>query len=185
MEEPDHTDTDVKTTVLTNIPIVTDEVFTTEHILPDELAVFSNSDGNLTINTVEQVVEVAVSGDAQEQQDAVEEELEEDAKTAVYITQIGEPAEEMMDGEYEEYELYPEEEEEEEDEDGDGQDEEDDSSMVDDPNFEVDERDTEEEEMEQFECAICKKNFKTPAVSTINALFYLYSTLQVANSWFK
>lgn len=164
MEEPEQTDADVKTTVLTNIPIVVEEVFT-EHIMPDDLAVFSNSDGNLTINTVEQVVEIAVPGEAQEHHAVEEEQQEEESKGAVYITQIGEPAEEMEDGEFEEYELYPEDEEEEEDDDG--QDQEDDSSMVDDPNFEVDERDTEEEEQEQFECATCKRNFKTPAVSIL------------------
>lgn len=42
---------EIKTTILTNIPIENEDF--PEHILPDELAVFSNSDGNLTINTIE------------------------------------------------------------------------------------------------------------------------------------
>lgn len=49
-------DCDLKTTLLTNMPIIEHEEIP-DHILPHELTVYSNSDGNLTINTIEQIIE--------------------------------------------------------------------------------------------------------------------------------
>lgn len=171
----------VKTTVLTNLPIVTEEAYP-EHILPDELAVFDNSDGNLTINTVQQVVEVAEPGENIVQTVEVIEgktlqlkhEDEDSEATTVYIMQIGERADEEMDeGEYEEYELCTEAEEEEEEEEGvtgeDPEEEEEpepEDSLVDDPTYGEEEKD--EEEPERFECETCDRTFKTPAVSIWN-----------------
>lgn len=51
---------DIKTTLLTNLPI--ENVQYPEHILPHELSVFSNSDGNLTINMIEHVTQVTEDG---------------------------------------------------------------------------------------------------------------------------
>lgn len=148
MEEAEQTDGDIKTTVLTNMPI--EEGFD-EHILPHDFAVFTNSDGNLTIDTVEHVEVVEQAGPPEA----------EVAKTTVYITQVGEPAEDM-EGEYEEYELYDEEEEEE--------DEEEEDSLVDDPTFEIGK---ESKDDEAFECGTCNRTFKTPAVGSCHkgALF--------------
>lgn len=50
-------DSDVKTTLLTNIPIENlpiEQHDVPEQVLPHELALFSNSDGNLMISTVQQ-----------------------------------------------------------------------------------------------------------------------------------
>lgn len=47
---------DIKTTLLKNIPIETipiEQVDVPEHVLTQDLAVFSNSDGNLTISTIQ------------------------------------------------------------------------------------------------------------------------------------
>lgn len=47
---------DIKTTLLKNIPIETlplQEEDVPEHVLTDDLTVFSNSDGNLTISTIQ------------------------------------------------------------------------------------------------------------------------------------
>lgn len=170
---------DIKTTVLTNLPIVTEEAYP-EHILPDDLGVFDNSDGNLTINTVQQVVEVPEpEEDISESVEVVEEtnlqlkhEEEENESTTVYIMQIGEPVdEEMEDGEYEEYELCTEGEEEEEEEpeedavreDTEEEEAEQEDSLVDDPTYGEEEKD--EEEPERFDCETCDRTFKTPAVS--------------------
>lgn len=130
--------TDVKTTVLTNIPIEQEDF--PETVLPHELAVYADSDGNLTIQNNEEGV------------------VAEGA--TVYVTQIGEPIEEM-EGEYEEYELYEEETAGEEDEDEDDEEEEHDSK-VDDPDYEVGK---EPGEVKFYECDACKRSFKTSAVS--------------------
>lgn len=173
---------DVKTTVLTNLPIVTEEAYP-EHILPDELAVFDNSDGNLTINTVQQVVEVSEPGESiVEAVEVIEgkalqlkHEEDDTESTTVYIMQIGEQADEEMDeGEYEEYELCSEAEAEEEEEGVAGEDAEEEEepeqedSLVDDPTYGEEEKD--EEEPERFECETCDRSFKTPAVSILNRI---------------
>lgn len=178
----DESEIDIKTTVLTNLPIVTEEAYP-EHILPDDLAVFDdNSDGNLTINTVQQVVEVVREpgeviddGQQQQQQQHIQLKHEDDPEaepTTVYIMQIGEPTEDLEDGEYEEYELCTEEDDEGDvkggeadevdEEDEEEEEEEQDDSLVDDPTY-----GEEDEEQERFDCEPCKKNFKTAAVSVL------------------
>lgn len=171
---------DMKTTVLTNLPIVSEEAYP-EHILPDDLGVYDNSDGNLTINTVQQVVEVAepepgeiiadeYNGTTQEQQQQEKEIKNEDPETeqaTVYIMQIGEPAgEDMIVGEFEEYELCADEEAREQGEDNEEEEDEEpeeEDSLIDDPTY--GEEDRSEEEQERFDCETCKRSFKTPAVS--------------------
>lgn len=178
MDEPE----DIKTTVLTNLPIVSEETFP-EHILPDDLGVFDNSDGNLTINTVQQVVDVAEPGqiigvkitqEQQQQQDQLKHEDSDGESNTVYIMQIGEPAEDMEEGEYEEYELCTEEEEgntedtdedEDEEEEEEAEDEEQKDSLVDDPTYGED-----EEEQERYNCETCNRNFKTAAVRNYSNL---------------
>lgn len=161
MDDAEEMDVDIKTTVLTNIPIVTEEVYT-EHILSDDLTVLSNSDGNLTINTVEQVVEVTEPTESSAVEPCENEEEEEtETKATVYITHVGQPADDTVEGEFEEYELYEAEEDEEPNDE-----EEEDSSLVDDPNYEVEEEKYQDEEEEKrYECERCKRSFKTPAVS--------------------
>lgn len=157
---------DVKTTVLTNLPVTTEEVYT-EHISSDDLAVFDNSDGNLTINTVQQVVEVVEPGEVVPepgevivQQGELKHEDSDTEATTIYIMQIGEASEELEDGEYEEYELCADEEENKKMVDDDTEEEREDS-LVDDPTY----GEEEEEEQKRFVCNTCKRNFKTPAVS--------------------